>query len=223
MTLPARCILIATLLLLFSGRLIAQEGAGEERIRTLFGSNGDHDNGGWGAPTASYTRILDRDAMLVGLRGGWLIDHRLTFGIAGYGLVTDAPNAAYDAHLVDRGYAPWRPSQLRMGYGGLFIEPIIAHRSAVHVTLPLIIGAGGCGYQTYTHLPPDLDPRTYVTDDQAFFVIEPGIELEVNLVRLVRLGVGASYRYTSDIDLPGTPKDALRGVNAGLSIKVGRF
>jgi hypothetical protein len=35
--------------------------------------------------------------------------------------------------------------------------------------------------------------------------------------------VGASYRYTSDLDLPGTGKGALRGLNAGFTVKVGRF
>ena len=50
-----------------------------------------------------------------------------------------------------------------------------------------------------------------------------GVELELNLIPLVRLGVGASYRYTSDITLPGTPSDALRGINAGVTIKVGKF
>jgi hypothetical protein len=105
----------------------------------------------------------------------------------------------------------------------LFVEPILAHRSAVHVTLPVIIGAGGCGYQVYGGLPRDFDPYNYSDDAQAFFVIEPGVELELNLIPLVRLGVGASYRYTSDITLPGTPSDALRGINAGITIKVGKF
>ena len=54
-------------------------------------------------------------------------------------------------------------------------------------------------------------------------MLEPGIDLEVNLVKLVKLGLGASYRYTSDVTLPGTPKNAMEGVNASLSIKVGVF
>ncbi|MFT3885801.1 MAG: hypothetical protein QM724_10320 [Flavobacteriales bacterium] len=192
-------------------------------IRTLFGSEHRMQNGGWGGPTAAYTRIMDHDALLVGLRGGWLIDHRLTIGLAGYGLVTDVPNTAYDAYLIRQGRMPRKTSQFRTGYGGLLIEPIIAHRSAVHVSLPIIIGAGGCAYETWTPLPHDFDPATWSDDAQAFFVIEPGVDLEVNLVRMVRLGIGASYRYTSDITLPGTPKDAMRGFNAALTIKVGRF
>ena len=192
-------------------------------MHTLFGSDHELENGGWGAPTAAYTRIMDQDAMLVGVRGGWLIDHRLTLGFAGYGLVTDVPNADYDAYLIESGQTPRFASQFRTGYGGLLIEPIIAYKSPVHVSLPIIIGAGGCGYETFTPLPSDFDPITYKDDVQAYFVIEPGVDLELNIVKMVRLGVGASYRYTTDITLPGTPKDAMQGFNAAVSIKIGRF
>jgi hypothetical protein len=192
-------------------------------IHTLFGNNKSPNNSGWGAPTATYTRLLDHDALLTGLRGGWLIDHRLTIGLALYGLSVDVPAPAYDAYLRDTGHRVRRSSQLRMGYGGLLIEPVIGHRSAVHVALPIIIGAGGCGYQTYAPLLPDQQPPSYTDDAQAFFVVEPGIELEVNVVKLVRLGLGVSYRYTSDITLPSTAKDALRGMNAGVSLKIGSF
>ena len=71
--------------------------------------------------------------------------------------------------------------------------------------------------------PADEDIYSYGDDYQAFFVVEPGIELEVNVIKLVRFGVGASYRYTTDLDLPGTGKGALRGLNAGFTVKVGRF
>ncbi len=202
---------------------ISAQDSTDARMRTLFGSDRQTHNGGWGAPTAAYTRVMDQDAMLVGLRGGWIIDHRFTLGLAGYGLVTPVENAPYDAHLIAEGRQLFGHSCLRGGYGGLLIEPIIAYRSPVHISLPLIIGAGGCGYQTYTDLPDDFDPFTYKDDVQAFFVIEPGIDLEINMVKLVRLGVGASYRYTTDIDLPGTPEDAMRGFNASVSVKVGVF
>ena len=105
------------------------------------------------------------------------------------------------------------------------IEPVIAYRSAIHVTLPVIIGAGGAVYETYeSRLGRPNGPTRYNTGDaQAFFVIEPGIALELSMIKLVRLGLGVSYRYTSDITLPETPKDALRGFNAGVTLKIGRF
>lgn len=191
--------------------------------RTLFGSDHDVHHGGWGGPSTHYSNIMGHDALLVGARGGWLIDHGITIGLAGHGLVTDVPNKAYDAHRLAFGDSLRRGSLFRMGYGGLLIEPIIAPLSPIHVSLPIIVGAGGCGYQTFMRRSTEDDIYSYGEDYQAFFVVEPGIELEVNVIKLVRFGVGASYRYTSDLDLPGTGKGALRGLNAGFTVKVGRF
>src|SRR5690606_23075696 len=169
--------------------------------------------------------ILDQDALLVGARGAWIIDHRLSIGIAGHGLVTAVPNAAYDAHLIEQGEVPLRRSSMYMGYGGLLIEPVVAYRSPVHITLPVIVGAGGVTYGYSSCLPEDFDPLTHEDryDAQAFFVVEPGIELEMNIIPLLRVGIGASYRYTTDLNLPATPKDALRGINVGITVKVGAF
>lgn len=221
MTFRALRSVVAVAALTASFSLSAQQA--DEPMRTLFGSDHELDHGGWGAPTAAFTRIMDTDAMLVGARGGWIIDHRLTLGIAGYGLVTDVNSPGYDAYLAAAERPIRRSSIFRTGYGGLLIEPVVAYRSPVHLSFPLIIGAGGCGYEVYAPLPPNFDPFTYHDDVQAFFVVEPGVELEFNLIKLVRLGLGASYRYTTDIDLPGTPADAMRGFNVGATVKIGTF
>jgi len=195
----------------------------DQKPRTLFGGDQKVSHGGWGAPSAMYTRIMDTDALLVGGRAGWLINHRVTIGLAGYGLTTALPNSKYDDHLQGLGDSLARGSQFEMGYGGLLIEPIIAYRSPVHVRLPILIGVGGCGYQYSSRSPIEVDYANYRDLAQAFLVVEPGVDLEINVVPLVRLALGASYRYTSELDLPATPKDALQGMNASFTIKVGWF
>lgn len=206
-----------------SNSLLAQEAPAEPR--TLFGSHSERRNGGWGGPAVALTEVMGKPALLTGLKAGWIIDHRFTLGIGGYGMVTDVPNKGYDAYLVDNGEEVRRTSQFRMGYGGLLLEPVIAYKSPVHVTLPILIGAGGCAYETSTRW--EVGDSTHYDDwrdqGQAFFLLEPGVELELSLVRILRVGISASYRYTSDIDLPATPVDALRGFNTSFTIKVGRF
>ncbi|MBK6628738.1 MAG: hypothetical protein IPJ87_04645 [Flavobacteriales bacterium] len=191
--------------------------------RTLLGGERPMHHGGWAAPEAAYTRMLDQDVMLVGLRAGWIIDHRFTIGLAGKGAVTDILNADYDLQLVEAGHVIRKPSRFRMGYGGLLLEPVIAYRSPVHISLPILIGAGGGGYETFMPPVQDLEHQYHWDDAQAFFVVEPGIDLEISMIRFVRIGLGVSYRYTTDLDLPATAKDALHGINAGLSLKLGRF
>ena len=42
-------------------------------------------------------------------------------------------------------------------------------------------------------------------------VAEASVEVEFNMVRFFRLALFGSYRYTSDITMPGIPANALRG------------
>ncbi len=216
-----RTILLIAALFSITARTVAQDE--DPGIRTLLGGNEKLSHGGWGALSTHHTRIMDQDALLTGIRGGWLINHRLTIGFAGHGLTTNVKNRGYDDVVLQRGETLYGNSRFHMGYGGLFIEPVIAHRSPIHITLPLIIGAGGCGYEYSSAFTQDFEPLQYHDDFQAFFVVEQGIELEMNVIPLMRVGVGASYRYTSDLDLPATPKDALNGINAGITLKIGKF
>ena len=73
----------------------------------------------------------------------------------------------------------------------------------------------------YIHAP-------LIEDSEAFLIIEPTAELELNLTRFCRFAIGASYRVPSsfDIGLSGTPKasaESIKGVTYTLSLKFGKF
>jgi hypothetical protein len=75
----------------------------QQDIKTLFGKNGGKiEHGGWGGFTLGYTRVAGKDAFLSGGRGGWLIDHHFTLGLAGYGFLTDVDfNDPYQQPTID--------------------------------------------------------------------------------------------------------------------------
>lgn len=200
----------------------------QQSIKTLFGSNGGKiEHGGWGGFTLGYTKIAGKDAFLSGGRGGWLIDHHFTLGLAGYGFFTDVDfNDPYQQPTIDN-------YSLGGGYGGLLLEPIIFPFRPVHVSFPVLIGGGGAFVidEMYYH-------GGYPVYDEygsygSCFVLEPGIDIEFNIVKFFRVALNVSYRYTSDLNLdyysfPGivefsVPSDALRGFNAGLTMKFGKF
>jgi hypothetical protein len=54
--------------------------AGDE---TLFSGNVEH--GGFGGPVVKFTQIKDEFGVLVGGRGGWIINHSFVLGAGGYG------------------------------------------------------------------------------------------------------------------------------------------
>lgn len=191
----------------------------DNEIKTLFGNSAPRSNGGYGAVSTGYTKIGDRDAILIGGRGAWLINHSFGLGLAGHGFLSE--------FKLDESLGA--DYQLAGGYGGLMFEFIAMPKSPIHLSFPLTVGAGGMSYVKRGFVNgPNYD--SFNEDSQAFFVVEPGVELEVNVIKIMRLAFGVSYRYTSNIDLEYydnqqsiVSSDVLRGFSGGITFKFGKF
>ena len=206
--------------ILFSMAFMLNLGAqdNDDNMSTLFGTKDGHiDHGGWAGLNFGYTQINGNDTYIMGARGGWLINHRFTIGLAGNGF------------LSDREYLRLSPKgeevNLAGGYGGLLLEATLFPLSPVHLAIPVIIGAGGVAYTT-TYWRDEYwndHKDNFTLDSDAFFVLEPGIELELNLIKFLRFAVGGSYRFTSDISMIESSSDMLNGFNGHFSLKFGWF
>jgi hypothetical protein len=62
----------------------------------------------------------------------------------------------------------------------------------VHVSFPVLIGGGGVGVMNNDNNAWDRNWKSEASD--AFMVIEPGVEVELNITRFFRFCVGAHYR-----------------------------
>ncbi len=202
----------------------AQDSYQNDEVRTIFTKN--KSNGGYGALSLAYSNIGGYDAMVAGVRAAFIFDHSLAVGLGGYGF---ANNLNYDYYHHNNSETNL---SLAGGYGGLIIEPIVAGKSPVHLSFPVLIGAGGVALvdmYDYDYWDDNYPGYEYAYD--VFFVIEPAVELEFNLARFFRMAAAVSYRYTSNIDLKRTglelssqtKSDALRGLNFGLTFKFGKF
>lgn len=191
----------------------AQRNNDDDDIKTLFGNN-DFRTGGYGAFGFGYTIIDDKDAFVMTGRAAWLMSRSLGFGIAGAGFINDFH---YNAVLEE-------DVNLTGGYGGLLFEPILFPKSPVHLSFPIIAGVGGIAYtrSSWTNDPWDYR-EAWVEDTETFLFVEPGVELEFNLLKFFRLALGLSYRYTSQINLIDTPSNVLEGVTSGITFKFGKF
>jgi hypothetical protein len=190
-------------------------------IKTIFSSK-DGGVGGYGAITGRYTDIGTTPAMVVGARGCFVAGHSLAIGLAGNGIFGEK---VYDERLTQDSYYSG-------GYGGLLIEPILLPKFPIHISIPIIMGAGGISY-----IAKSSDNNTVLfgsnnntIDTKSFFILEPGIELEINVLKFFRLAMGGYYRYTSNINLRydnSTDLIAkagfLRGFSAGVTLKLGKF
>jgi hypothetical protein len=184
----------------------------KDKIQTLGGSN-TH-NGGFGGFAFKGTEFNDKNIMMIGLRGGWIVNRVLAIGFEGYGII---PTAEYDNIDITN----FLTTRALGGYGGMFLEPIVLSNKVVHVTFPISGGAGWLGYvldwETNNYYNDDL------VDDDVFWYIEPGATIELNVARNFRIDLGASYRFTEDLEMINTPADAFEAWNYFISFKFGSF
>jgi hypothetical protein len=151
---------------------------------------------------------------MVGMRFGTVLDHWFSFGLGGNFL---ASQFTYDDIL------PNQPVQFEMGYAGMFFEPSIAPKFPFHVSFPIMFGAGGAYYFDNNDYNVDDMDNWITVDNDMFFVIEPGIEFEMNFTKHTRICLGVKYRYLSDLQLLKTEEDAFNGFTYGMTIKFGKF
>jgi hypothetical protein len=192
------------------GLALAASVAAQDEEEILF--TGPVTHGGFGAPVVKFTKVREDMAVLVGGRGGWIINHCLSIGGGGYGLVNEI-QAPADG---------FRGLVLGMGYGGFEIEYIHRSHKLVHAAMSLLIGGGGAGYREPWDEGWDGDSRR-VNDWDSFFVAEPSLAMELNVSRFFRIHFGASYRFVSGAGKFDLTNEDLGGPSLVLALKFGKF
>jgi hypothetical protein len=189
------------------------QGESNNEIRTLAGRN-QYGSGIYGGFGGGYTLINDADAVTLTGRGAWIAGHSLAFGFAGTGFVSS----------FTPGLDPDHYENLTGGYGGVLIEPILLPKFPVHLSFPIIAGFGGIASTSSVKPSNSWEyTDTFVQGTEAYLVAEPGVELEVNVLKFFRMAFGLSYRFTTDLTWSYSAPDVLEGWNAGMTFKFGKF
>lgn len=149
-----------------------------QREQTLFGSNGLHFSGIWGAPTTSITKFKEDYAVFTGGYGGLEFGRTLFIGWGGYKLINDV-----DFNQLDN-------NRFNMDYNGLIIGFTPLASSVVHPAIHIL---GGKGNVKITN--PD---QSIVRDN--VFVVQPALGIELNVFRWLHIGLDAGYRFVMDTD-----------------------
>jgi len=204
-----------------------------DEVKTLLGDI--KSIGGYFSMHVRYDQIDKSDGIVLGGSCMLLLNHSLGVGFAGSGFF----NAPAENPLLDNLNYKY---DLSGGYGGILFEPIIWAKFPVHISFPILIGAGGISYGQnmmdvgYNYNNNNNYNHRISIDNAAFFVFEPGVELELNVVKYFRIGLGVNYRYTSKFSLEGNPvstsnltkvrladQSAINNISFGLSMKFGLF
>ena len=201
-----------TFILLFIGFAGFAQDEDEGEMQTLAG-NSRH-NGFYIAPVIKTGLLHDEPYLGIGIRMAWVMNKAVGLGLEWHGT---APL------IVSETIVPGRRIRPLATYGGLFIEPVIFSDKLVHLTFPIGAGLGWAGYlndwQNNSFNNYDDEPA----DEQVFWYVEPGANLEINLSRNVRFGLGASYRKTNDMKVFDNEVAGFDGMTYTVLLKFGRF
>ncbi|MCW5911812.1 MAG: hypothetical protein KIT62_12095 [Cyclobacteriaceae bacterium] len=199
--------------------VLASHAAWAQEIQTLFGKGSS--TGGYGAISNKFTTINGDFANLNEVYGGVFINRRWMVGLGFAGSTNDI--------RVPQQYSvnPWQPMTYQYGQGGLMLERVLGSSRSIHVVLNMF---SGVGFTAQYHRPQwgdwddwrDFDDfRSH--DENWFYVLEPGAQLEMNLFRWLRLSPGISYRKTYGSNGIGLSDNDLSNWSYNITLKIGAF
>lgn len=162
-----------------------------------------------------------------------MINHKISIGIDGnVNLNSIQKDFTLDAEqgLIDPMDSTKGPTtNLSIYYGGLLLEYVIKPDAPVHVSIPLVLGGGASFLNKYEvdrafgkdSLRHDADRLVYSSDE--FFYIQPAVELELNMLKFMRMSLGLHYQMIFGLDMLQTEDDAFNGMAGTVSLKFGKF
>lgn len=189
--------------------------------QTIFQNRGIHRSGGYAAISNKFTRINGDFANMAEIYGGWFINQRFMLGIGAAATTNHIPVP------LDKQTFPGRKMTYQYGQFGLMTEYVFASTRKVHFTANLLTGAGFTMQYDRRDVEDwdwdDFDDRYDEDDAKCFFVMEPGVQAEFNLLKWMRFSPGVSYRKAFNAKGNGLTDGDLSNISYNLTLKFGRF
>lgn len=184
-----------------------------QEIRTLTSNNGTETKtiGGYGGPLIQASNINNDWGIVIGGKGGFIVNRKFAMGGIGKALVSTNNFVGDDLNGNEN-------ASLNMSYGvgGIFFEYIVKLESPIHFTIPLNIMGGGVTVE-------DANSEDSEIESSGMFVIEPGINVELNVSQNFIPAINLSYRQAFGSSLENLSDQDISGVNIGLIFKFGSF
>ena len=174
--------------------------------KTLLG--GKVHSGGYGALLTKVGEVNGSVGVFIGGQASWILNHRLAIGGKGYALISP-----YDISGLNN-------VKMEFGCWGGLIEYTIASEKLIHLNINTMIGGGGVRYAVndYKYDHSDVD-----YNEDGVFVIEPGLDAELNVHKNFRIGLGVYYRVVSGVNYADLTNAGLSGFSGQITLKFGVF
>ncbi len=199
---------------LFSLLMAALLGFSWSKETTLFNHQASY--GAYAGPIVKFSPANGEGGGWFGMRVGVIVNSTFSLGIEGYGLGTPIKARNPDT------------ANLMIGVMGLTFEEIFFSDRLIHGTASLLIGSGGVGSGRGFGMGMfgmGMMSGGYGNghDMGSVFVLEPGLNMELNVAPYFRLCPGISYRWLSgDVQAVKSAQD-VSNVSLNVLFKFGRF
>lgn len=171
--------------------------------------------GGFGGAEMKFSEVFGEYGTFLGLKTG-VVMNNLVIGAGAEALLS---GMAFEGTGSAGETVDLSPT---IGYGGLFTEYFIMRNNPVHFSASALIGPG----MTWL-FEQRVNDLGFEDDDMvetgAFLVIQPAINIEVNVIRPVKFYVSAGYRFISGDDFERISNEDLSGLNLGFGLRLGKY
>lgn len=183
----------------------------KEATKTLFGT-GKPSLGYFVSPSCQIGDMAGSTAVMPGIGGGLLFNERIYLGLNYKFIVTEnTPIGETDTRLY-----------LDRKWGGLKFEYATSPAKIVHLNFPLEAGISHIEYDLKDAFG-DRGGIAIPKNDATFAYIEPGVALEINLMKYAKLDLSAGYQFSSGVSFNHLTEKDLRGFVCGISLKIGMY
>ena len=207
--------------LLFLLLIIQESFAQKERIEednneeTVFTKDNFKFTGSYIALEFKMSDVRDDIGIFAGGKMGFSFNNKFSLGIAAYGLI-------YNSDFTVLAPDMWSDltqqlASIKFIYGGLLLEYTFFSNKIVHFNIPVVIGVGKASLKGEDHIFLERIEKS------SAFVIEQGLELEVNLLKFLKVDLGASYRNVSNTSLQYIDEEDLVGLSYNLTFRFDFF
>lgn len=161
---------------------------------------------GFGGPLLGATQINKDLGVFIGGKGGVVVNKKVALGGIGFGMV-NSPD------FTGNNLSGNTDAQLQMSYGagGVFFEYVFNIENLIHFSIPINIMAGGI------HIYDD-NAETEI-ESSALFIIEPGINIDINVSKHYTQSLYISYRQALGSSLINLDDKNISRLNIGLIFK----
>jgi hypothetical protein len=195
---------------------VQQARAQHAQTETLFHSgSGKTKIAAYGAPAAKFTSIDGKFGLLTGGYGGVLFNSKIMLGLGAYSIVNNIEMPGLNAN--------GNKDYLNLWYTGFVAEYIHHSDKLIHWTAGTLIGGGGVSRRDRYHFNDDDNNHNHSYNASGMFVAEPFANLELNIMKYLRLDIGASYRLVMGTATTGISDSKLSNPAIHVGLKAGVF